>query len=313
MKTRFTLLLCAVALVLSVQASHAEDEFWMTDFEAAKAKAAKEKKDLLIDFTGSDWCGWCIKLKNEVFVHDAFKNEAPKSFVLVELDFPRNKELPENLQAQNKKLSETYEIQGFPTILLTDAEGKPYGRTGYQAGGPEAYLKHLGELKGRQAEWDKLLADAGKAEGVEKAKLLDAALEKMAVSGVQGSSKGLIAEIKKLDAENQAGLKAKYEGREKLDTIVDGLNNGDDADTAVKSLDGLIDSKPTAEVAQKSHFIKGQVLLRMKNDKAGAIACFKKAAEADPKSEMGQQLPEFIKKLENPDEGGHHPGDGHGH
>lgn len=313
MKTRFSVLFGCVALLLATQATWAEDELWMTDFEAAKTKAAKEKKDLLIDFTGSDWCGWCIKLKNEVFVHDAFKNEAPKNFILVELDFPRNKELPETLQAQNKKLSETYEIQGFPTILLTDAEGKPYGRTGYQAGGPEAYLKHLGELKGRKAEWDKVLADAEKATGVEKAKLLDSALEKMAVSGVEGSSKDLIEEIKKLDAENQAGLKAKYEGREKLNAIVDGLNKGDDADTAVKSLEGLIDSKPTAEIAQKSHFIKGQVLLRMKNDKAAAIACFKKAAEADPKSEMGQQLPEFIKKLENPDTGGHSPDDGHGH
>lgn len=313
MKTRFSLLLGSVALLMAVQSSHAEDELWMTDFEAAKAKAAKEKKDLLIDFTGSDWCGWCIKLKNEVFDLDAFKNEAPKGFVLVELDFPRNKELPETLKEQNKKLSETYEIQGFPTILLTDAEGKPYGRTGYQEGGPEAYLKHLGEFKGRKAECDKLLADAGKAEGVEKAKLLDAVLEKMAESGVEGSSKNLIEEIKKLDAENQAGLKAKYEGREKLDKIVDGLNNGDDADIAIKGLDTLIDGKPTAEVAQKSHFIKGQVLLRMKNDKAGAIACFKKATDADPKSEMGQKLPEFIKQLENPDAGGHHPGDGHGH
>lgn len=313
MNTRFAMLFGCVALLLATQASWAEDELWMTDFEAAKTKAAKEKKDLLIDFTGSDWCGWCIKLKNEVFVHDAFKNEAIKTFILVELDFPRTKELPETLQAQNKKLSETYAIEGFPTILLTDAEGKPYGRTGYKDGGPEAYLKHLGELKGRKAEWDKVLADAEKAAGVEKAKLLDSALEKMAVSGVDGSAKNLIEEIKKLDAENQAGLKAKYEGREKLNTIVNGLNKGDDADTAVKSLDALIDGKPTAEVTQKSHFIKGQVLLRMKNDKAGAIACFKKAAEADPKSEMGQQLPEFIKKLENPDAGGHSPGDGHGH
>src|SRR6185369_16163584 len=93
--------------------------------------------------TGSDWCGWCIKLRGEVFDLDPFKAAAPKKFVLVELDYPRQKELPAELKAQNEKLQQEYKIQGFPTIYVMDAEGKPVAKTGYQAGGPEKYLEHL--------------------------------------------------------------------------------------------------------------------------------------------------------------------------
>ena len=76
---------------------------WHTDFEAAKKQAAKEKKDLLIDFTGSDWCGWCIRLKKEVFDEAAFEKGVADHFVLVELDYPRDKsKLSEKTKAQSK-------------------------------------------------------------------------------------------------------------------------------------------------------------------------------------------------------------------
>ena len=116
-------------------------EGWSSDFEAAKKQAAESKKDLLIDFTGSDWCGWCIKLNDEVFKHDAFKAGVKDSFVLVELDFPKDKsKLSEETQKQNKELGEKYAVQGYPTILLCDADGRPYAATGYQKGGPEKYV-----------------------------------------------------------------------------------------------------------------------------------------------------------------------------
>lgn len=313
MKTRFSLLLGAVALLLSIQASHAEEELWMTDFEAAKTKAAKEKKDLLIDFTGSDWCIWCQRLKSEVFDLDAFKNEAPKSFILVELDYPQEKEQAEALKEQNKKLAETYEVQGFPTVLLTDATGKTYGRSGYQEGGAEAYVKHLGEMKARKGEWEKHLADAEKAEGVEKAKLLDAALEKMASNSVEDAAKNLADDIKKLDAENQAGLKSKYENRDKLTSIIETLNNTRNVDDALKALDELIALKPLAETLQRAHFFKGQILLKGKGDKDGAIAALKLALDASPKSQLAQQLTKFIEYLEHPPAEEHGPGDGHNH
>ena len=75
---------------------------WLTDWEAAKAQAQRSNKPILINFTGSDWCGWCIRLKQEVFSQDAFKNWAAQKVVLFEADFPRKKALPPNLQAQNQ-------------------------------------------------------------------------------------------------------------------------------------------------------------------------------------------------------------------
>ena len=136
----------ALALGVFARVGCAAEGLWQTDFKAAQAKAKEEKKYLLVDFTGSDWCGWCIKLHNEVFDKEPFKAEAPKQFVLVELDFPHQKEQSDELKKQNKELSEKYNIEGFPTVLLMDAEGQVIARTGYREGGPEEYLKQLAEF-----------------------------------------------------------------------------------------------------------------------------------------------------------------------
>lgn len=118
----------------------------MTDFEAAKAKAAAENKPMLLDFTGSDWCGWCIKLDKEVFSQEAFKAYADESLVLVELDFPSKKPISDELKAQNEALAEKYGIRGFPTIVILSPEGELIDTTGYRRGGAEAYVEHLKEI-----------------------------------------------------------------------------------------------------------------------------------------------------------------------
>ena len=133
-------------LTLSSLTTLAGGEKWLTDLEEAKKIASKEDKSILIDFTGSDWCHWCVKLKKEVFSLDEFTAEAGKQFVLVELDFPRKSDQPEETKKKNKALAKKYEVRGFPTILLTDAEGKPFGRTGYREGGVDPFLKHLRKL-----------------------------------------------------------------------------------------------------------------------------------------------------------------------
>jgi len=115
----------------------------MTDFDAAKAKAKAEDKPMLVDFTGSDWCGWCIKLDKEVFSKAAFKDYASENLILVEIDFPKSKKQSAELKAQNEALAEKYGIRGFPTILVMDGEGKVMERTGYRRGGPEKYVEHL--------------------------------------------------------------------------------------------------------------------------------------------------------------------------
>lgn len=142
-KQLLILLIGFLGLQFSLSAGSGE---WMTDFEAAKAKAQAENKPMLLDFTGSDWCGWCIKLDDEVFSKPAFQEYAKESLVLVELDFPRSKSQPAAVKAQNEALSEKFAVRGFPTIVLLTPEGELIEKTGYRRGGAEAYVVHISEL-----------------------------------------------------------------------------------------------------------------------------------------------------------------------
>lgn len=137
--------LAVVALCLSALSLAAAEPVWLTDLDEGIKVAKAEKKAILVDFTGSDWCGWCIRLKKEVFDQKEFA-VATKDFVLVELDYPQKKKQPAEEKAKNKALAEKFGIEGYPTILLLDANGEPFAQTGYEAGGPIKYLAHLAEL-----------------------------------------------------------------------------------------------------------------------------------------------------------------------
>ena len=121
---------------------------WTEDFEAAKQQAAKEGKLILMDFSGSDWCGWCRKMDEEVFTKDRFVREASKKFVLVSVDSPRDKSILSALaRKQNRELAVKYEVRGYPTVVIVDPDGKEVKRhSGYRSGGPNGYMKYLREL-----------------------------------------------------------------------------------------------------------------------------------------------------------------------
>lgn len=120
---------------------------WMTDFEKAKAKAKSDNKYMLIDFSGSDWCGWCIKLDKEVFSTKTFQSYAKDNLVLMLADFPSDKsKQSEEVQQQNEQMKKDFPIRGFPTVFILSPDGKTVAKTGYQAGGPEAYIEHIKKL-----------------------------------------------------------------------------------------------------------------------------------------------------------------------
>jgi thioredoxin-related protein len=125
---------------------------WLTDFEAAKKASAERQVPILADFSGSDWCTWCIRLEKEVLGTDAFKTYAASNLVLFVADFPQNKQQPDVLVQQNGKLASTYGVKAFPTLILMDATGRELARTGYQRGGAEAYIEHLKSLLVRKTE-----------------------------------------------------------------------------------------------------------------------------------------------------------------
>ncbi len=194
----------AAPILLAAGLANADDN-WLTDMDNAMEVAANENKVILMDFTGSDWCGWCIKLKEEVFSQSMFQEYAREKLVLVELDFPSQKQLSEEQVAHNEKWRDKVGIQGYPTIVLADEQGEEFARTGYQPGGPSNYVDHLtGLLNGKEIR-DAALTAAGKVDGIARAKMLDWALS---IEGVTvPNAEALMEEIVALDADNVAGLR----------------------------------------------------------------------------------------------------------
>ena len=117
---------------------------WETNYEKAIAIADNEGKHILIDFTGSDWCPPCIKMKKDIFDKQTFKNYTGDKLVLIELDFPRKKKMDKSISEQNDQLLKKYAVRAFPTIILLNPDGKEITRhVGYKAGGVENYLRYI--------------------------------------------------------------------------------------------------------------------------------------------------------------------------
>lgn len=148
MKLPKTVLPALAAVCLSVPAL-ADDSIWFADYDLAAAEAKKTGKDLFVDFTGSDWCGWCIRLHKEVFDFEAFQKGVEQDFVLVALDFPRAEEVKAKVPnpQRNDELRDLHGVRGYPTILLMTADGEVFARTGYRPGGPEAYVANVTEIR----------------------------------------------------------------------------------------------------------------------------------------------------------------------
>lgn len=130
---------------------------WMTSLPKATAKAAKENKLVLMDFTGSDWCGWCMKLDEETFSKPEFLEFAKKHLVLVTVDFPAKKEQSAELKQANEALQKKYEVQGFPTIVVLKPDGTVlWKKVGYLQGGPEAMIHEINAVmpKGAAANFE---------------------------------------------------------------------------------------------------------------------------------------------------------------
>ena len=98
---------------------------WETNVDAAIAIAKKENKSVMLEFTGSDWCPPCIMMGKNVFSKEEFVSKASKDFVLVHLDFPKG---DKKLKEKNEPYAKEYKIEGFPTVILLDSEGKEFTR-----------------------------------------------------------------------------------------------------------------------------------------------------------------------------------------
>ena len=142
MKTKFaSFLLALLAFTFAGSALAVPPPGWTDDYTKALEKAKADKKSVLLDFTGSDWCPYCIKMMKDVLTQPKFKEFAKDNLVLVELDFPHSKPLSARVKTQNKKLEKEFGVHGFPTFVLVDGDGKKlWEHVGYKEGGPQAFI-----------------------------------------------------------------------------------------------------------------------------------------------------------------------------
>ena len=298
MKTPRTAVFAAVALASSALAS----EGWLVDFEKAKAQALAEKKDLLIDFTGSDWCSWCIRLRKEVFDEEAFKKAAPNHFVLVELDFPQDSsKQPEMIRKQNEQLRETFGIEGYPSIVLADASGRPYAQTGYQKGGAAAYLTHLEELREKVKTRDAAFKRAEGGAGLEKAKALQEGLEVLPDNLVAAHYKSTLQQIRSLDPGDTLGVDAKFGAMQALRDLSGRLRTKVEAGgEAVRSeADQFLGQHPKLAPRQKQQALMEVLKFLMPpKDNKTALKLMEDVKALDPESEEGKLAEQIRAKVE---------------
>jgi thioredoxin-related protein len=306
MKMKSIIRICAVLVALHCPGiALAGGEGWTADFAAAKKEATESKKDLLIDFTGSDWCGWCIKLNKEVFSHEPFKAGVKDKFVLVELDYPKDKsKLSAETIKQNEELGKKYEIQGYPTILMCDAEGRPFAATGYQAGGPEAYVKHLDELRAGKVTRDKSFEAAAKTKGVEKAKALVAALAAMGLEdGLVTKFYGdVVEQIKASDPKDETGFAKAAAAKDRIKTFetdLGSLAQKGDFDGALALVDKTIkEGGFGTEETQQMMMTRAMIFAQQKKFDE-AIKAVDEAKAFAPDSKLAAGIEGFKARLES--------------
>ena len=272
----------------------------LTDMDAAKKEAAEQKKDLMIEFTGSDWCPPCMQLRANVFSKPDFQKEAQKNFVLLELDYPRSKEQSAEVKAANQKLAEQYGVTGFPTVVFADASGKPFG--GFVGGRPredvmkamQDALKNKEALQAAEANVAKASTDEAKVAALMEVLKL---APKDYVDNFYGDVK---AEIKKLDKDDKSGLKAadahadqlKKEQKEVQDYLAGKMT----ANTTPAEALQVVKSYPNRdkllpETQQELLMMEFGTFLNSTGDVDGAVLILDKVAELKPGTEAGQQAP----------------------
>ena len=157
---------CLAAMAFGAKLSQSVPKGWGEDFAAAKEEAKKDGKLLLLAFSGSDWCGWCIKMDKEIYSQKEFVSKAKKNFVLVMIDNPQNKEILSKLaQRQNRDLTKQFDVHGYPSTIIARPSGEVVHRFGgYQRGGVDAFLEKLEAVAKKAAEEKGDAKDGGKNE-----------------------------------------------------------------------------------------------------------------------------------------------------
>ena len=329
-----TLIPLALTAAFSTPALADAPEGWIDDYDAAVAIAKEQNKDLFIDITGSDWCVWCKRLKAEVFDHDAFMEGVKDDFVLVYLDFPRAPELKAKVPnpERNEEVRDSFPtFGGYPTIYLTTADGVAYAQTGYQQGGPEAYVEHVQEIrvsgKAARTAVDELLPKFDGAEGEARIEAWEACVAAYEKYGEEIAAVDLLPAIRTAlteDADNAAGRKLRaikvllasgaaddelFDAARELDpkneegllelvvsAEYDKVRNDEAANAALEIFAALVahGELKDAEVAQKLYFLSAYWMSNLSEDTETTKAYAQKALDYGAEGRMAEILQEIL-------------------
>lgn len=238
--------LLPVAAVLAISACAADE--WHTDFAAARARAQAENKPILLDFTGSDWCGWCITMRRQVLDTPEFKAYARDKFVLMEVDLPRNtaKLTPQQLQ-QNRELVNRYRVDTFPTVLVITPGGDITG--GFTGGRTD--LGSVTQPLELAFENARLLEQAATQSGEAKARTLSTFYWNMPAVFRRNLSE-LRKEIAALDPQNTTGIHAEQRDLDIVHEVTAQTRGMSDESAIIVISDAL----PTVSEANRSDLLQ---------------------------------------------------------
>lgn len=273
---------------------------WLEDFEAAKKASAATGKPILVDVTGSDWCPPCLQMEAEVFSRAEFLSAAPAKYVLLRLDYPRNKAQPEKLRVQNRQLAERYPFEGFPTYFLMDSQGLLVGlRTGYVPGGVTAFLAVAAGFEAQKAKLTGLIDAVKKAApGQARAQAQDALFRQAEAWGFASQYGDLPLKIVQEDKDGQAGLKARYQVFNAYNRLLGTWSAASDFRKAADELDQLATrALPWPELRQRVLFTQGMVWWNAVGDEYRARAAFWQVRALGAETAVGQRAVELLDQL----------------
>lgn len=235
---------------------------WTTDLDAAKSRAAAEGKSVLADFTGSDWCGYCIQLKKNVFDTPEFEAFAKNDFLFVEIDVPRDvKRIGQELYNKNQQLCKQFKISGFPTIMVISPEGYIIG--GFVGGSNMARTKDC--LTAAKANAQKV-AQAAKLQGSAKAQLL-AEVHTSLPYDLKAANTAMVQAIAEADTDNVTGMKDAAKAAAQMEEIHAKLNAT--RGNAEKALPIVNEALKTAYPINREELLmtKSQIIMALVNSK----------------------------------------------
>jgi thioredoxin-related protein len=297
---RFFVLVSFLAAIAS-----AAENVWITDMTMAKQKAAAGNKDILIYITGSDWCGFCKRLRKNVFNQEMFIEQMSKCFVMVEMDFPHDDQKKAaqsaELKKQNKEWRKKLKSRGYPNVFLVDEIGKPYARqVGYSNQTLKQYIGILKKLRQIRIIRDKYLKLANEAkEPAEIAGLLDKSLSEMDTEIIVNHYLDMVKRIGELDSRNKLGLKKKYHYLPKVVELKDQITiaarkkDFEKLNSMVKRLMKIVGGK--GQDAQEALFHQAYALREVRPEVAKKV--FRTALQADPNGRLVEKIKSSMKRL----------------